>query len=112
MSIAELIAQGEGPNVDFKRDLSSPDKVLKDVVAFTNTAGGTVIVGVDDDGSVVGVEDPLKAEEALASLIHSQIDPQLLPDLYVSTVGDKEVWSSRWLITWARSGCGGWARRS
>jgi len=91
MKIAELIANGEGPNVDFKRDLSSPDKVLKDIVAFANTAGGTVIVGVDDDRTIVGVEDPLKTEETLANLISSQIDPQLLPDMYVSTHSDKEL---------------------
>jgi ATP-dependent DNA helicase RecG len=82
---------GEGPNVDFKRDLSPPDKVLKDIVAFANTAGGTVIVGVGDDREIVGVQDPLKAEEKLTNLISSQIDPQLLPDLYVSTHDDKEL---------------------
>lgn len=91
MKIADLIAHGEGPTVDFKRDLSSPDKVLKDIVAFANTAGGTVIIGVDDDRTVVGIADPLKTEETLTNLISSQIDPQLLPDLYVSTVDDKEL---------------------
>jgi ATP-dependent DNA helicase RecG len=91
MKIAELISQGEGPHVDFKRDLSSPDKVLKDIVAFANTAGGTVIIGVDDDRTAVGVENPLKAEETLTNLIHSLIDPQLLPDIYVSTYSEAEL---------------------
>lgn len=91
MKIAELIARGEGPSVDFKRDLSSPHKVLKDIVAFANTSGGTVIVGVNDDRSIAGVDDPLKAEETLTNLIHSLIDPQLLPDIYVTTHTDKEL---------------------
>jgi ATP-dependent DNA helicase RecG len=91
MEISELIAQGEGPTVDFKRDLSSPGKVLKDIVAFANTSGGIVIIGVDDDRTIVGIEDPLKAEETLANVINDLIDPQLLPDIYVTTHEDKEL---------------------
>jgi predicted HTH transcriptional regulator len=53
--------------VDFKRDLSSRKSVLKDIVAFANTAGGAVVIGVDDDGSVVGVADPLREEEQRCS---------------------------------------------
>jgi predicted HTH transcriptional regulator len=38
----------EGKTLEFKRDLSSPDGVLKTMVAFANTAGGTLLVGVED----------------------------------------------------------------
>jgi ATP-dependent DNA helicase RecG len=69
VKVANAIAQGEGPRVDFKRDLSSRKSVLKDIVAFANTAGGAVVIGVDDDGSVVGVADPLREEERLSSSI-------------------------------------------
>jgi predicted HTH transcriptional regulator len=44
----------------FKRDLSGPDRVLRTIVAFANTAGGTVLVGVEDrTGHVRGVAEPL-----------------------------------------------------
>lgn len=91
MKVADAIAQGEGPRVDFKRDLSSPKSVLKDVVAFANTAGGTIVIGVDDDGSVVGVTDPLREEERLSSSISDGIEPQLLPEIYAASYGEHEL---------------------
>ena len=91
MKIAEAIAAGEGPRLDFKRDLSSPKSVLKDIVAFANTAGGMVVVGVEDDGSVLGVSDPLREEERLSSMISDGIEPQLLPEIYAVSHGEQEL---------------------
>ncbi len=64
--IAELIAAPEGKTIEFKRDLSSLKQIMKTVVAFANTAGGTLIIGREDEGRVVGIEDPLSAEEKLS----------------------------------------------
>ncbi|MCB0073342.1 MAG: putative DNA binding domain-containing protein, partial [Caldilineaceae bacterium] len=63
----ELIAAGEGQFVEFKsslmwdyrqrranKDLYEP--VMKNVVGFLNTRGGTLIIGVDDEGAVLGLE--------------------------------------------------------
>jgi ATP-dependent DNA helicase RecG len=91
VKVADAIAQGEGPRVDFKRDLSSRKSVLKDIVAFANTAGGVVVVGIDDDGSVVGVADPLREEERLSSSISDGIEPQLLPEIYAASYGEHEL---------------------
>ena len=41
------LRRSEGKTLEFKRDLSSPDGLLRTVVAFANTAGGTVLVGAD-----------------------------------------------------------------
>jgi predicted HTH transcriptional regulator len=91
VKIADAIARGEGPRLDFKRDLSSPKSVLKDIVAFANTAGGTVVIGLDDDGSIVGVADPLREEERLSSRISDGIEPQLLPEVYAVSHGEHEL---------------------
>jgi ATP-dependent DNA helicase RecG len=77
--------------LDFKRDLSSPKSVLKDIVAFANTAGGVVVIGLDDDGSAVGVADPLREEERLSSSISDGIEPQLLPEIYAVSYGEHEL---------------------
>ncbi len=58
MSIDQLITSPEGKTLEFKRDLSSPRPMLKTLLAFANTAGGRLIVGVDDDRQVIGVEYP------------------------------------------------------
>ena len=49
---------------------ASPDGALKTIVAFANTAGGTLLVGVEDRSRHVrGVPDALDLEERLASLV-------------------------------------------
>ena len=47
MNLVELLKQPEGKGLEFK-DLSSPDGVLCSLVVFANTAGGTLLIGVDD----------------------------------------------------------------
>jgi ATP-dependent DNA helicase RecG len=75
VDIADQLIAPEGKILEFKRDLSSLKQVMKTVVAFANTAGGTLIIGREDDGSVVGVEDPLMAEEKLSNAIADSILP-------------------------------------
>ena len=50
-----LLLQPEGKTQEFKRDLSSPQNLLKTLVAFANSAGGRLVIGVDDARRVVGV---------------------------------------------------------
>ena len=84
MDVDHLLRRTEGKTLEFKRDLSSPGGVIKDIVAFANTSGGTVVVGVDDrTRDVVGVPSPLDEEERLANLISDRIQPQILPDIEV-----------------------------
>lgn len=59
--IDTLLDEGEGFQVEFKRKVSSPEKVARTLIAFANTKGGTIVFGVDDDKSVVGI-DSEKAE--------------------------------------------------
>ena len=84
MDLLELLRQPEGKTLEFKRDLSSPDGVLRTAVAFANTAGGVILLGVEDGTrNVRGVPDPLATEERLASLLNDCIVPRLLPDIEV-----------------------------
>ena len=75
VDIADQLIAPEGKTLEFKRDLSSLKQVMKTVVAFANTAGGKLIIGREDDGSVVGVEDPLMGEEKLSNAIADSILP-------------------------------------
>ena len=65
----QLLQQPEGKTLEFKRDLSSPRNLLKTLVAFANSAGGRLVIGVDDDRKLVGVSDPLDDEERICNLI-------------------------------------------
>jgi predicted HTH transcriptional regulator len=54
-----LIDQGEGDMLDFKKEISNVHRIAKTIVSFANHHGGTLLVGVNDDGTISGV----KAEE-------------------------------------------------
>ena len=84
MRLVELLKRNEGKTLEFKRDLSSPESILKCLVAFANTAGGTVVIGVEDGSkNVRGVPDVLASEEKLANLVSDSIRPRLIPDIEV-----------------------------
>jgi predicted HTH transcriptional regulator len=92
MDLLEALRRPESKTLEFKRDMSSPEGLLRTVVAFANTAGGTILVGVEDGtGNVRGVADPLALEERLANLITDSIAPRLLPDLEILTYRKTQV---------------------
>jgi ATP-dependent DNA helicase RecG len=93
--IAELLSMPGGRTLGFKRDLSSARGVLKDLIAFANTAGGTLVIGVEDDRRVAGLPDALAAEEQLASLVADSIAPALLPELELATHEGRDVLIAR-----------------
>jgi predicted HTH transcriptional regulator len=86
-----LVMEPESKTREYKRDLSNPDSVLEIVVAFANTAGGQIVVGVGDDRNVVGVENPLVEEVRFANLVADRISPQVLPGLELMTVEGKTL---------------------
>jgi ATP-dependent DNA helicase RecG len=90
-SIEQLLQSPEGKTLEFKRDLSSPRNLLKTLVAFANTAGGYLLVGVDDERQVVGVAQPLDEEERLANLISDSIAPRLVPDIELLNHAGKDL---------------------
>ena len=84
VDLTRTLGQPEGKTLEFKRDLSSPAGVMRAVVAFANTAGGTVIIGVDDGSRHVrGVSNPVELEERLSNMISDTIRPRLVPDIEV-----------------------------
>ena len=62
MDLHELIARGEGEELEFKQKTTHPHRISRTLVSLANTRGGQVLVGVDDAGRILGVRD---AEEEL-----------------------------------------------
>ena len=78
--LMELISNGENSGVEFKRDDVSNHGVAKELVALLNLEGGTVLLGVEDDGTITGTtrED---SEEWVAELCRVKVDPPIIPFL-------------------------------
>ena len=88
----ELLLDGEGSGVEFKRDVVSNDQVAREIVAFLNLNGGALLLGVEDDGSISGTtRDNL--EEWVAELCRIKIDPPIVPfmDWHTKAVTGKRI---------------------
>lgn len=57
-TLQKLVAQGEGLHLEFKTKATHPEKIAREMVAFANTKGGTLLVGVNDDKSISGCKFP------------------------------------------------------
>ena len=98
MNIKDLIAGGESQTVEFKSSLqwdvrqgkqntALRHQVLKTIAAFLNTDGGTLVIGVEDDGHILGLDADLalvknsrdRFEQLLASLLSDHLGAQYAP---------------------------------
>lgn len=91
MDILKLIAGGESQRVEFKRSLSERKEILETVCAFSNSEGGVILVGVDDNGNITGIELGKSTLEELINEIKSSIEPSIIPQTEVIEVSGKKV---------------------
>jgi predicted HTH transcriptional regulator len=67
-----LVSKGEGQYLEFKKKVDHPDKIVKEVVAFVNSGGGRLLIGVEDDGTLSGLkhadEEAFEMEKAIQNL--------------------------------------------
>jgi ATP-dependent DNA helicase RecG len=76
--LLEILRNGETSGVEFKRDEIDNRALAKELVAFANLHGGTVLLGVDDDGAVCGLTRR-NLEEWVMSACRDRIRPELIP---------------------------------
>jgi len=78
--VLELIRNGEDSRVEFKRDDIANYELAKAIVAFLNLEGGTVLLGVEDDGTISGTSRA-NLEEWAAELCRVKVDPPVIPQM-------------------------------
>lgn len=89
--IEELLQQEEGKTLEFKENSKSLDRIIHAIVAFANTAGGKILIGVKDKTKeIVGLEDPVAEEMRLANAIADSIEPLFSPDIHVVSWRNRE----------------------
>jgi len=91
MDIQKLAKLPESKTLEFKRDASSLEPILKTIVAFANTAGGILLIGVTDGHTICGLENSNKVEEQIANSVAHRIKPQIFPDFHIFKVKNKSV---------------------
>ncbi len=92
---AEEIISGESLNVVFTKSLpDNNEKILKTIVAFANSAGGKLIIGVEDETrKIIGVDtaEVFSMMDKTTNAVSDSIEPQIAPHISFSTVEGKSI---------------------
>lgn len=82
----------EGKNIEFKRQYT--DDIKYAVLAFANTEGGTLYIGINDDGSVEGVENP----DAVMLQVMNMIRDTIRPDITIAVDCSTELMENKHVV--------------
>lgn len=73
----DLIGLGEGARLEFKRSISAAHRIARTLVAFANTSGGTLLIGVADNGTITGVSSESREMHRIEEATDRLADPAL-----------------------------------
>jgi ATP-dependent DNA helicase RecG len=88
--LLEIIANGENSGVEFKRDDCRPEQLAKEIVAMVNLRGGMLLLGVEDDGTISGIQRPNLEEWVMDTVFAAKIHPMILP-FYEEVIIDERI---------------------
>jgi len=83
----------ESSELEFKREIPKNEQIIKTIIGFCNQKGGKLILGIDDDGTIVGV-DETKVQEIMEYLEKAILDasfPPILTRLYLQHIASKII---------------------
>ena len=90
-----MINAGENKNIEWKREIpKNHENILKDIIAFSNSTGGRLYIGIEDGtGIVYGIGDasPFRMSDALSNMISAACTPQIELDISMETMDGKTV---------------------
>jgi len=90
--IQEYLTQNESKTLEFKENAKNLSGIVKTVIAFANTSGGVLLVGVKDKTKeIIGMSDALHEEERIANAISDSVAPLIIPDIEIHTHRDREL---------------------
>jgi predicted HTH transcriptional regulator len=75
--LKEMVKNGENATTEFKLKANHPEKIIKEIVAFANTEGGNLLLGVDDDLQIKGLKFAEEEEFLLVRAIEKCCSPPI-----------------------------------
>jgi ATP-dependent DNA helicase RecG len=89
--VIQLIEGGENSSVEFKTADVKTDSLAKEMVAFSNTNGGVIFLGVDDKGTISGFADKKNFEEWIANIARNNVIPAVQFQYYEKEIQNKKI---------------------
>ena len=93
LELIERISNGEDSYTQFKENINNNDKLAEELVAFSNSKGGILIIGVSDNNDIVGLNDDdiRRLNQLIGNVINSNITPPIYPITEVKTIDNKKL---------------------
>jgi predicted HTH transcriptional regulator len=91
MNVKKMIFEGEGVTLDFKKTITSCEKIARTMVAFANNKGGRLLIGVADDGTITGVKSEDEERYMITKAAQLFAKPVLEPTFEEVYADDKMV---------------------
>ncbi len=89
--LKNLIQTGEGQFLEFKRRIPTAEKIAREIAAFANSKGGTILVGVDDNGTIPGIREYFEEEFLLTKAAYDHCVPQVPIEIELVHLGPMDV---------------------
>ena len=93
MNLLEQIRLGESKTLELKAQLPRHDQIARTAVAFANTSGGKLVIGVDDGRQVVGIpeDEVFSLQDRIAAIVFDRCHPAILPEIYAANLQGRLV---------------------
>jgi len=90
-NILEIIVKGKNSSVEFKSSLVKPNSLAKKIVAFANTNGGIILIGVSDSGNIEGLSKDKNYEEWVAGISRNNVIPAINLKFNIYKISNVEI---------------------
>lgn len=87
--LLEITKNGENSGIEFKRDDIKPEQLAKEIVALSNLNGGKIFIGVEDDGTIRGIQRD-NLQEWVMNVFRDKVHPMIIPFYEEVEVEDKK----------------------
>lgn len=90
--LEEFLGQNEGKTLEFKENTNNLKGIIKSIIAFANTAGGTILIGIRNHSKeIIGLENSLLEEEKIANAVADSISPLMIASIEITSYRNKEL---------------------
>lgn len=88
--LLEIVRNGESSKIEFKREEVHPNSLAEEIVAFANFDGGTILIGVDDSGELIGSSRD-DIDEFIVNVCRNNVRPSIIPVIEKVVVDEKKI---------------------
>ncbi|OGU67141.1 MAG: transcriptional regulator [Stygiobacter sp. RIFOXYC12_FULL_38_8] len=89
--VLDMIENGEGLNVEYKQRFSTHEKIAKEIIAFANTRGGFLFIGIDDSKKIYGIASEKGDNDLIREVAEKYCEPKVEITLECMNIEKKDV---------------------